>query len=241
MHSDEIRWVSARGRGDDQGIIGRIMFGVFLDVTERKMAEEAREMLANEMSHRVKNLFAVASALTEISSRAATTPKAMAHDLTQRLTALGHAHELVRPALGEQKKATHLGDLLAVLLAAYDDKGAIGDRIRVSVPDVLAGEGSITTLALVVHELATNSIKYGALSKASGTLDVSCTADDSDVVIVWTEKGGPPVAAARGKEGFGSKLVKKSIISQLGGSIAFDWPVEGVIATLRMSKARLGT
>jgi two-component sensor histidine kinase len=131
--------------------------------------------------------------------------------------------------------------LLAVLLAAYDDKGAIGDRIRVSVPDVLAGEGSITTLALVVHELATNSIKYDALSKASGKLDVSCTADDSNVVIVWTEKGGPPVAAARGKEGFGSKLVKNSIISQLGGSIAFDWPVEGVIATLRMSKARLGT
>ena len=102
-----------------------------------------------------------------------------------------------------------------------------GDRIRVTVPAVLVGEGSVTTLALVVHELATNSLKYGALSKASGTLTVSCTADDSEVVIVWTEKGGSPVAVAKGQAGFGSKLVTRSITSQLGGSIQFDWPVEG--------------
>ena len=66
MRGDDVRWVSARGRGEDQGIIGRTMFGVFLDVTERKLAEEAREMLASEMSHRVKNLFAIAAALSEI-------------------------------------------------------------------------------------------------------------------------------------------------------------------------------
>ena len=70
-------------------MVGRIMFGIFLDVTERKVAEEAREMLAGEMSHRVKNLFAIASALTEIASRSAATTKEMAHDLTQRLIALG--------------------------------------------------------------------------------------------------------------------------------------------------------
>jgi two-component sensor histidine kinase len=238
---DGVRWVSARGRGDDQGIIGRIMFGVFLDVTRRKIAEEAREMLANEMSHRVKNLFAIAAALTEISSRAAATPKEMAVDLTQRLTALGQAHELVRPLLGEQKKATNLGALLAILLGAYDEKGEIGDRIRVHAPRVPVGEGAVTTLALVVHELATNSLKYGALSKASGTLDVVCTTENVDVVIVWTEKGGPPVSAARGQAGFGSKLVHRSITSQLGGSIAFDWPAEGAIVTLRMNRARLET
>jgi two-component sensor histidine kinase len=131
--------------------------------------------------------------------------------------------------------------LLAVLLGAYDDRGIIGDRIRVSVPDVLAGEGSITTLALVIHEMATNSIKYGSLSRPSGTLDVSGTADDREVVIIWTEKGGPPVAAVRGQAGFGSTLVNRSITRQLGGSIAFEWPAEGLIAILRMSKDRLGT
>jgi two-component sensor histidine kinase len=216
------------------------MFGIFLDVSERKLAEEAREMLAGEMSHRVKNLFAIAAALTEIASRSAATAKDMARDLTKRLTALGQAHELVRPALSKQSKAADLGELLAVLLDAYDDRGAVGDRIRVSVPVLLVGEGSVTTLALVVHELATNSVKYGALSKAGGTLDVSCTVDESEVVIVWTEKGGPPVTVAEGQAGFGSKLVNRSITDQLGGSITFDWPVEGVIVTLRMSKVRLG-
>ena len=240
LHDGEVRWVSARGRGDDQGIVGRMMFGVFLDVTGRKLAEEAREMLAGEMGHRVKNLFAIVSALTGISARSTTTAAEMSRDLTRRLTALSRAHDLVRPVLGEPKKAARLADLLAVLLAPYDDEGAIGDRVRVSAPELLVGEASATTLALIVHELATNSIKYGALSKASGTLDVSCTAHDGEVVIVWTETGGPPVEASNRPAGFGSQLVTRSISGQLGGTIAFDWPAEGVIVTLRMSKARLG-
>jgi two-component sensor histidine kinase len=72
----------------------------------------------------------------------------------------------------------------------YDDEGAIGARVQVCVPDLLVGEASATTLALVVHELATNSIKYGSLSKESGTVAVSCTAQDSEVVIVWTDTNG---------------------------------------------------
>lgn len=241
LHRGDVHWISARGRGEDQGIVGRIMFGVFLDVTERKLAEEAREMLANEMSHRVKNLFAIAAALTVIASRSADTPKEMARDLTERLIALGQAHELVRPVLGQQKRAAPLGDLLAVLLGAYDDQGTIGSRIRTSVPDILVGEGAITAMALVVHELATNSIKYGALSTETGTLDVACSADDSEMVLVWTERGGPPVSEPSGQAGFGSVLVKKTITRELGGTIAFDWPPEGVIATLRMNSSRLGT
>jgi two-component sensor histidine kinase len=240
MDRQEVRWVAARGQGDEQGMVGRRMFGIFLDVTERKLAEEERELLAGEMSHRVKNLFAIAAALTRIASRSATTPKEMAADLTQRLIALGEAHELVRPTLLNERKAANLDDLFAVLLGAYDDKGSIGDRIHVRVPKMLVGEGSITTLALVVHELATNSLKYGALSRAGGTLVVSSTEDDDEAIIVWTETGGPPVAAVRGQPGFGSTLVHRSIVRQLGGSITFDWPPDGVVATLRVSKARLG-
>ena len=242
LHGNAVRWLSARGQGGDAGLVGRVMFGVFLDVTAREQAEEAREMLANEMSHRVKNLFAIASALTAIAARSAASTTEMARDLTQRLTALGRAHDLVRPIPGQaESKAALLGDLLAVLLAPYDDKRVIGDRVHVSVPEVRVGEAAATTLALVVHELATNSIKYGALSAASGTLDVSCAADDDEVVIAWTERGGPSVAAPTGPEGFGSKLVTQSMSGQLGGSIAFDWPTEGVVVTLRMSKARLAT
>ena len=241
MVGGKVQWVSARGQGNDVGMVNRIMFGIFLDVTGRKQAEEGHELLAGEMSHRVKNLLAIASGLTAITSRSVATTADMAHELTQRLTALGRAHDLVRPLPGQEGKAALLGDLLAVLLAPYDDMGAFSGRIRVSVPRMGVGESAATTLALVAHELATNSLKYGALSVATGTLDLSCTAQDSEVVLVWTERGGPPVVAATGPEGFGSKLVTRSISTQLGGSIAYDWSAEGVVITLRMNKDDLPT
>ena len=239
LHGAEVRWISARGTGNDQGLVGRIGFGVFLDVTDRKLAEEAREMLANEMGHRVKNLFAIAAALTKISARSTATTTDMARDLTQRLTALNRAHDLARPVLSEPQKAVLLSDLLQVLLAPYDE-GSNGNAVRVSSPNLLVGDASATTLALVVHELATNSIKYGALSSPTGTLEISVVAHDGDVIVTWTERGGPPVIAPAGSPGFGSQLVSRTITGQLGGTIAFAWPSEGVIVTLRMRKARLG-
>jgi two-component sensor histidine kinase len=238
LSGSDIRWISARGQGDDADIADRIMFGIFIDVTQRKQAEEANELLAGEMSHRVKNLLQIATALTQITSRSATTKEDMAHELTNRLMALGRAQDLVRPKPGRKTEATLLGDLVSVLLAPYDEKGA-SVRIRVSVPKMSVGENSSTTLALVLHELATNSAKYGALSIASGTLDVSCNAHDHDVVVMWTERGGPPIVAPAMLDGFGSKLVHRSMATQLGGSIAFDWSQEGVVVTLRMSKDRL--
>ena len=239
LDDEAVRWISARGQGDDVGIVGRVMFGVFLDVTKRKQAEEARELLAGEMSHRIKNLFAIASALTAIAARSAATTTEMARDLTQRLTALGRAHDLVRPIPGEAENRAEFGDLLTVLLAPYGDKGNGNERVHITAPELRVGEAAATTLALVVHELATNSIKYGALSVTDGTLDVSCVADNDGVVLVWTERGGPPVTPPIGPSGFGSRLVAQSVTGQLGGSIAFDWPPEGVVVTLRMSKARL--
>jgi len=188
---DEIRWIAARGQGDDDGIVGRIMFGVFLDVTQRKQSEEAHELLAGEMSHRVKNLLHVAAGLTAITARSAKTTEDMARDLTHRLIALGRAHDLVRPAPGQEKKAALLGDLFAVLLAPYADTDAIHDRVRISVPKLGVGEETATTLALVVHELATNSLKHGALSVASGT--PTCLAPPR--AVSWSSFG--PSGAAR--------------------------------------------
>jgi two-component sensor histidine kinase len=240
LSGSDIRWISARGQGDDADIADRLMFGVFLDVTQRKQAEEANELLAGEMGHRVKNLLQIATALTQMTKRSAATKEDMAHELTGRLMALGRAQDLVRPVPGQKNEAALLGDLISILLAPYDEKGATV-RIRVSVPKMNVGEKSSTALALVIHELATNSAKYGALSLASGTLDVSCNANDDDVVIMWTERGGPPIAAPARLEGFGSKLVHRSMSTQLGGAIAFDWSEEGVVVTLRMSKDRLAS
>ena len=195
----EVRWVSARGQGNDAGIEDRVMYGIFLDVTARKQVEESNELLAGEMSHRVKNLLGIASSLAVITSRSTTTTADMARELTQRLTALGRSHDLVRPVPGQSAESPPgalLGDLLSVLLAPYDDLGAFRGRVRISVPRMAVGETGATALALVVHELATNSIKYGALSSDNGTLDISCESPDDELVVIWTERGGPPQHAA---------------------------------------------
>ncbi|WID98065.1 HWE histidine kinase domain-containing protein [Bosea vestrisii] len=236
---DEIRWISARGIGDDSALHDNVAYGIFLDVTGRKQAEEGHELLAGEMSHRVKNLLAIAAGLTQISSRSTMTAKEMATELTGRLAALGRAHDLVRPLPGHQGQAALLGDLLSILLAPYEDMGAFSGRIRVAVPRMGVGEVAATTLALIIHELATNSLKYGSLSAETGTLDVSGSLEDADVKIIWVERGGPSVEPPNGAGGYGSRLVVRSISGQLGGSIDYDWSAEGVIVALKMNTAKL--
>jgi two-component sensor histidine kinase len=92
---------------------------------------------------------------------------------------------------------------------------------------------------LVVHELATNSMKYGALSAHAGTLDITSESDGEDIVLKWVERGGPRVQTPDGLGGFGSKLVQRSVSGQLGGAIDYRWDQGGLIVTLRMRRVRL--
>ena len=100
------------------------------------------------------------------------------------------------------------------------------------------GERSATTLALVIHELATNSLKYGALSVSTGLLDISGATSEGTVTMAWTERGGPTVKPPE-TDGYGSKLLTRSVTGQLGGSITRDWSPEGVIVTLVMDAEKL--
>jgi two-component sensor histidine kinase len=238
---DDVRWISARGQGGDEGIADRCMTGIFLDVTGRKQAEESHELLAGEMSHRVKNLLAIASGLTTISSRSSASVEEMAKQLTGRLTALGRAHDLVRPLPHGQGDAALLGDLFSVLLAPYDDNGAFAGRIRIAVPRVGVGETAATGMALVIHELATNALKYGAFSVPEGTLDVSGTMNGDDVEIAWTEHGGPKVEAPSKGDGYGSNMLRRTIAGHLAGSIEYEWAEDGLIARLLVSGGRLSS
>lgn len=238
MLGEEVRWISARGQGADLKILDGVMFGIFLDVTGRKQAEEGHELLAGEMSHRVKNLLAIATGLTHLTSRSAGSIEEMVQGLTQRLTALGRAHDLVRPLPGTEGKAALLGDLLTILLAPYDDPAAFSGRIRVAVPRMGVGENTVTMLAMVVHELATNSVKHGALSARAGVLDISGSAEEEDLVLVWAENGGPPLTHRPQLHGFGSKMITRTL-AQVRGEIAYDWQPAGLVATLRLRKDRL--
>jgi len=236
--ASDVRWISARGQGNEGDAATKKMTGIFLDVTGRKQAEEGHELLAGEMSHRVKNLLALAAGLTNITSRSTETKEEMAKQLTQRLTALGRAHELVRPLPDGQGRAAFLGDLFTVLLA-YDDVGAFAGRIRVAVPRMGLGERAATSLALVIHELATNSLKYGVLSNDAGLLVISGSVEEDHIEIVWSEHGGELVEEAKSTEGYGSKLLQRTISGQLGGSIDYNWVEGGVVVTLRMKESHL--
>jgi two-component sensor histidine kinase len=230
----QVKWISSRGMGADVGMRDRSMFGVFLDVTARKQAEEASELLAGEMSHRVKNLLTIATGLTQLTSRSADSVEGMARDLIHRLMALDRAHDLVRPLPNKQGKAALLGDLLAILLAPYDDSGAFSGRIRVAVPRMGVGEKAATTLAMIFHELATNAVKYGCLSAEAGMLDVSSRADDDELVIVWAESGGPEVDGPPSRAGFGTNYVAKTVARHFKGAIEYDWHPSGLVARLRV-------
>lgn len=236
---DEIRWISARGQGANVGIVERVMFGIFLDVTGRKQAEEGNELLAGEMSHRVKNLLAIAGGLTQITGRSAKSVEEMTSDLMQRLMALSRAHDLVRPIPGNQGDTALLGDLISILLAPYDETAAFSGRIRVAVARMGIGEQAATALAMIIHELATNSVKYGALSCASGLLDVSSTLEGDEICLIWAESGGPTIAEEPILKGFGSQLSARSVSGQLGGELNYDWQESGLVVTIRMCKNRL--
>lgn len=236
---DDVRWVSARGRGADAGIVGGVMFGIFLDVTGRKQAEEGSELLAGEMSHRVKNLLSIAAGLTHLTGRSASSVVEMTGELTERLTALGRAHDVVRPLPGAQGKAALLGDLLSVLLAPYDETAAFSGRIRVAVPRMGIGEKTASRLAMVIHELATNAVKYGALSCAEGFLEVSGRTDDDRITLIWAETGGPTIAGQPELTGFGSRLIARTVSGQLGGELIHDWQESGLVVTIAMPAARL--
>lgn len=236
---DEVRWVSARGQGADVGMVDGSMFGIFLDVTGRKQAEEGSELLAGEMSHRVKNLLSIATGLTQLTGRSALSVEQMTRALTERLTALGRAHDVVRPLPGQQGKAALLGDLLSVLLAPYDETAAFSGRIRVAVPRMGIGEQTASTLGMVVHELATNSVKYGALSSPEGSLDLSSRVDEDRLYLTWAETGGPTISISPELRGFGSRLIARSVTSQLGGELTYDWQEHGLVVTIAMRHEKL--
>ena len=234
-----VRWVSARGQGADEGIVDEIMFGVFLDVTGRKQAEEGNELLAGEMSHRVKNLLAIATSLTTLTSRSSKSIEDMTRDLTRRLTALGRAHDLVRPLPRSQGKAALLGDVITVLLAPYDDLGAFSGRVRVAVPRMGIGERSANAFAMILHELATNSAKHGALSSEAGALEITGSMIDDHLELVWAETGGPQVDETPTLSGFGSKMAGQIVDTELDGAITYEWQQSGLVATVTARARRL--
>jgi PAS domain S-box-containing protein len=228
-HDGQYRWVLGRALSIRNGA-GEITrwFGTCTDIHEHKSALEEREVVSQELSHRIKNIFSVISGLITLAARKRPGMADAAADLRERITALGRAHDFVRPHSAQSRRDASpdsLHGLLAELFAPYG-------RVRVEGDDLPIDDRSATPIALLFHELATNATKYGALSAEHGEVTVRVARDEGRATICWTEHGGPPVTAPGDATGFGTQLVELSAVRQLGGEIRRDWHPDGLVVTL---------
>lgn len=195
-------------------------------------ALEKQETLTLEMSHRVKNLFALTDAMIRQSVKGSATKEEMAEALAGRLGALASTQSLV---LRNAAFATiDLKELLATVVKPHDH-GETPDKRRIAMKgaSLTCNEQNASAIALVFNELATNAVKYGSLSGALGSVDITWTVEDNAVHFLWIERGGPPVEPPT-RAGFGSKLVELTIARQLAGSFEYDWQVDGLVASISL-------
>ncbi|MCG8271970.1 PAS domain-containing protein [Aquamicrobium sp. NLF2-7] len=228
--SGEYRWmrVMALPQRDGRGRLKR-WFGTATDIHESRMGVEQRDLIARELNHRIKNIFSIVGGMIGLSMRERPDMKEFAEELRGRLLALNDAHDFIRPddrARTAQRVSHSFQKLLQRLLKPYDDEN--GQRISIEGPDARIDAGAATPLALVFHELATNSAKYGALSTPGGNIRVRFSRTPESVSIEWAERGGMVRAEAPDHAGFGTRLLTLSVEAQLRGSFRRHWEPDGV-------------
>ncbi|WP_445504970.1 HWE histidine kinase domain-containing protein [Microvirga sp. G4-2] len=222
-----VRWINSKGQVSFDAKHNPVFFvGIFQDITERKQVDEQQRFFLDELNHRVKNTLATVQSIAAQTLRSAESPAQFKEAFEGRLLALSMTHNLL--TLKSWREAD-LHDIAEQELAPYkreSDERAVIDGPRVNLPPRYA-----INLGLVLHELVTNAAKYGALSVPTGRLNLSWTvtpAKDrpSQLHIRWTETGGPPVQPPK-RQGFGSRLIRRSVEGELDGCIALNFAVTG--------------
>jgi PAS domain S-box-containing protein len=228
-----VRWVAAKGRGlfDGDGRCVRVI-GTAVDITERKQIEERQLLLAREVDHRARNALAVVQAIVRLTR--ASSQEGYIEAVEGRIHALAQAHTLLSESRWE---GANVGTLVGEELAPYRSGDA--GRVVIEGPAVILSPEKAQNLALALHELATNSAKYGALSVAKGTLAVSWRSDGSNLTLDWREADGPPVQPPT-SQGFGTKILNASIKHQIGGNVVWDWRPSGLHCSVQVPISRDG-
>lgn len=218
---------------DDSGEVSHI-FIQGSDVTERLRAEEHQRLLINELNHRVKNTLSSVQSIVSQTLRITTDSKEATRAITSRIMALSAAHNVLTR---ENWASARLRMVVDAAIAPFI--GAEGGTIRVSGPDMQVGPHAAISLALALHELGTNAVKYGALSVGEGRVDLSWQREaDGAFTLDWIESGGPAVAPAA-REGFGSRLILQVLPQQLNGTAEIELRPEGAAFHLHTSVAAL--
>jgi PAS domain S-box-containing protein len=194
--------------------------GVTSDITERKRAEERQILLAEEVDHRARNVVAVVQSIMRLTRADSIDDYIGALD--GRIGALSNAHRLLA---GSRWEGADLTRLVEEEFAPYRASG--NERVKSRGPNVLLPPATAQTIALALHELATNAAKYGALSVDPGYVELTWQTEPGKLELVWTESGGPQIGPPD-RRGYGSRAIVAGIERQLGGLVNFDWQASGL-------------
>ena len=197
---------------------------ILRDITERLKSDEARSLLAREVDHRAKNAMAVAQSLVTLTR--APTVEEYSRAVTGRISALARAHSLLSRSAWQ---GASLEQLIRDGLAPYAGE----DRVGTSGPALNLAASAVQPMTLVIHELATNAVKHGALADPEGRIDIAWESDAEGLRIEWSEKAARPVAEPE-QLGFGSQLLRQVVSRQLGGTISKKWRPEGLLTSIAL-------
>jgi PAS domain S-box-containing protein len=209
---------------------GDLLFiGFVRDISERQAVSERQQRLLQESDHRVKNMLAVVSAIARQTARAATSTEHFLDSFSKRLEALAEAHSLLA---GRKWNDVALAALAEQVLAADVASG----RARFNGPELVLLTAQVLGLSMILHELYTNAVKYGALCTDEGSIDLRWRSEDGEVTLVWAESG-PPCPSNAPSSGFGQRMIELAVKSDLSGTIERDWKPDGLTATIRFPVA----
>lgn len=229
--TDPLRWLAARGRVVERDESGQplLVFGVNFDITERKAGDERQRLLLREINHRVKNTLATVQALASQTVRHAKKPREFLDAFSGRLQALGLAHNLLSD---QEWRGIAMLDLVKLEVGPFDD--AKNPRIRLDGPDLVLPPDQALGLGLILHELASNALKYGALSVPRGHVEFGWRLTAPGLMqLDWVERGGPAVEKPN-QHGFGSILIRRSLGKVLGSHVEHEFLPDGVKATITL-------
>jgi PAS domain S-box-containing protein len=225
-------WHRALAMRDETGAVRRVV-GAILDITARRHAEDHLKLLVNELNHRVKNTLATVQSIAVQTLRGAKTVEEARGADAARLIARSNAHNL---QTRENWEGAPLPSIVAEALAPFRSRWA--DRFTVEGPEIWVSPANAVSIAMGLHELATNAVKYGSLSNDSGRVRVAWTVEVEAGLprarLTWSETGGPPVVPPL-RRGFGSRLIERSLAADLGGDARLEYRPEGVVCTLSWS------
>jgi PAS domain S-box-containing protein len=204
--------------------------GISYDITERKRWEEHQRLLLNELNHRVKNTLATVQSIASQSLRHASSFEGARTAIESRLVALSRAHDVLTR---ENWEAAGIHDIVAQAVQPFRSHGE--NRITFLGPAARVAPRTALALAMALQELATNAVKYGALSNDAGEVGIRWRVDRSSaratLHLTWEETGGPPVAAPT-RQGFGTRLIERSLAQDLNGEVRIAFAPGGVTCTI---------